>query len=138
MAQRTQVPQEAVDALQRGDLLAAFKSIRAQGGAVNLQSIGKVLETHARQYAEQQASARQRPPPLPLPQASRSMAQAKQAARDVASRAAATGPVADLRKLAHKRPPTVAMGDAPGGLRWVLVVLALLAVAAWMMLDMLG
>lgn len=136
MAQRTQVPQEAVDALQRGDLLAAFKSIRAQGGAVNLQSIGKVLESHARQYAEQQASARQGPPPLP--HASRSMAQAKQAARDVASRAAATGPVADLRKLAHKRPPTVAMGDAPGGLRWVLVVLALLAVAAWMVLDMLG
>jgi hypothetical protein len=31
-----------------------------------------------------------------------------------------------------QRPPTVAMGDPPGQLRWVLIVLALLAIAGWM------
>lgn len=131
MAQRTQVPQEAVDALQRGDLLAAFKSIRAQGGGVNLQSIGNVLEAHARQYAEQQAAGRKAPPPLPQVSASQSVAQAKQAARDVAGKAALAGAMADNGLQAHKRPPTVAMGDTPGGLRWVLVVLGLLALAVW-------
>lgn len=131
MAQRTQVPQDAVDALQRGDLLSAFKSIRAQGGGVNLQSIGNVLEAHARQYAEQQATGRKAPPPLPQGSASQSVAQAKQAAREIAGKAASMRAMADNGLLAHKRPPTVAMGDAPGGLRWVLVVLGLLALAVW-------
>ena len=55
----------------------------------------------------------------------------KQAAREVAGKAASAGPMAGNGLLAHKRPPTVAMGDTPGGLRWVLVVLGLLALAVW-------
>jgi hypothetical protein len=31
----------------------------------------------------------------------------------------------------QKRPPTVAMGDPPGQLRWLLVMVALLVAAAW-------
>lgn len=33
---------------------------------------------------------------------------------------------------AHKRPPTVEMGEKPGSLRWVMIVLGLLALAAWL------
>ena len=32
----------------------------------------------------------------------------------------------------HKRPPTVEMGETPGSLRWVMIVLGLLALAAWL------
>jgi len=43
--------------------------------------------------------------------------------------------IAQQVALHRKRPPTVQMGDAPGGLRWMLVVLALLAAATWIMLG---
>ena len=33
--------------------------------------------------------------------------------------------------LQSRRPPTVAMGDPPGQLRWLLIVVALVAAAAW-------
>jgi|UPI0003F9C85F hypothetical protein len=32
----------------------------------------------------------------------------------------------------HKHPPTVEMGEKPGSLRWVMIVLGLLALAAWL------
>lgn len=37
--------------------------------------------------------------------------------------------------LALRHPPTVAMGDPPGQLRWLLLVLALLAGAAWLLFE---
>src|SRR5690606_10141678 len=36
---------------------------------------------------------------------------------------------------AHDRTPTVEMGDAPGGPRWLLLVACLLALAAWLALT---
>lgn len=33
---------------------------------------------------------------------------------------------------AHRRPPTVEMGEKPGSLRWMMIVLGLLALAAWL------
>ncbi len=36
------------------------------------------------------------------------------------------------RLRARKRPPTVEMGEKPGSLRWVMIVLGLLALAAWL------
>ena len=124
MAQRTQVPQEAVDALQRGDLLAAFKTIRQQGGGVNLQAIGNVLETHARQYAQQQAAGK--------PQVQAAAVKARQvvgSATDAAEASRQQAAEAMRTLMQRKQAPTVAMGDAPGSLRWVLLVLALLAAA---------
>ena len=34
--------------------------------------------------------------------------------------------------LARRRPPTVEMGEKPGSLRWMMIVLGLLALAAWL------
>lgn len=36
---------------------------------------------------------------------------------------------------ANNRKPTVAMGDAPGNLRWVMIALGLLALAVWLLLG---
>lgn len=133
MAQRTQVPQEAVDALQRGDLLTAFKTLRQQGGGVNLQAIGNVLEAHARQYAEQQVGARQG---ASRKAASNRVADAARSLETLADKAnAVQHGIAQQAALHRKRPPTVQMGDAPGSLRWMLLVLALLAVAAWIVIG---
>lgn len=33
---------------------------------------------------------------------------------------------------AHKHPPTVEMGEKPGSLRWMMIVLGLLALATWL------
>lgn len=45
-------------------------------------------------------------------------------------RAQAQGALQALR--AHKRPPTVEMGETPGSLRWLMIVLGLLALAVWL------
>ena len=119
------VPQEAVDALQRGDLVAAFKSLR-QAGGINMQAVGRALEAQARQHAEQQAShgGAVKPPNVA---ASAALGNLADKARD------AQQGIAQQVALHRKRPPTVQMGDTPGSLRWMLVVLALLAAATWIM-----
>lgn len=123
MAQKAQVPQAAVDALQRGDLVSAFKTLRQQGGGVNLQAIGNVLEAHAREYAQQQGK---RPAQAP--------AAAQAAVREAGAEAVAR---LDARRRARERPPTVAMGDPPGSMRWLLVLM-LLAAAGWIATSLPG
>ncbi|RZI97207.1 MAG: hypothetical protein EOP39_28270, partial [Rubrivivax sp.] len=125
MGQKTPVPQEAVDALQRGDLLAAFKTLREQGRGVNLQSIGNVLEAHARQYAEQQGRPSRGQPP------SRAGSGPIRQPPPVPPAASANAANNHDQTPERKRTPTVAMGDPPGSMRWVLVVLGLLGMAAW-------
>lgn len=122
------VPQEAVDALQRGDLVAAFKSLR-QAGGINMQAVGRALEAQARQHAEQQAARSGEAVKQPV-------ADARETLDALAGKArAAQQGIAQQVALHRKRPPTVEMGDAPGSLRWMLVVLALLAAASWIMLG---
>lgn len=122
------VPQEAVDALQRGDLVAAFKSIR-QAGGLNMQAVGRALEAQARQHAEQQTGRGGETVKQSTANASATLGNLADRARD------AQQGVAQQVALHRKRPPTVQMGDAPGSMRWMLVVLALLAVAAWLVLG---
>lgn len=118
------VPQEAVDALQRGDLVAAFKSLR-QAGGINMQAVGRALEAQARQQAEQQANRSGDVVKQPVTTASATMGTLADKARDTQRG------IAQQVALHRKRPPTVEMGDAPGSLRWMLIVLALLATAIW-------
>ena len=103
---------QVMQALARGDKLAAVKLVREAGA-------GSLRE--AMQYVEAQAVSR------------------NPAMKDGLQRAAA-----DLHGLqsharsaaqalhAHNRTPTVVMGEAPGHLRWVMIVLGLLALAAWL------
>lgn len=118
------VPQEAVDALQRGDLVAAFKSLR-QAGGINMQAVGRALEAQARQQAEQQANRSGGAVKHQVLTATETVDTLADKARD------AKRGIAQQVALHRKRPPTVEMGDAPGSLRWILIVLALLAAAIW-------
>ena len=120
------VPQEAVDALQRGDLAAAFKSLR-QAGGISMQAVGRALEAQARQHAEQASNGGGAVKQSTVA-ASETLGNLADKARD------AQQGVAQQVALHRKRPPTVQMGDAPGSLRWMLIVLALLAAATWIML----
>ena len=122
------VPQAAVDAQQRGDLVAAFKSLR-QAGGINMQAVGRALEAQARQHAEQQANRSGGEVKQPAATASATLGNLADKARD------AQQGIAQQVALHRKRPPTVQMGDAPGSLRWMLIVLALLAAAAWILLG---
>ena len=118
------VPQEAVDALQRGDLVAAFKSLR-QAGGINMQAVGRALEAQARQQAEQQANRSGDVVKQQVTTASATLGTLADKARDTQRG------IAQQAALHRKRPPTVEMGDAPGSLRWILIVFALLAAAVW-------
>lgn len=122
------VPQAVVDALQSGDLVAAFKSLR-QAGGINVHDVRRALEAQARQHAEQQshrAGGTEQQFPAGARETMDAMAGKARAAQQGIARQVA---------LQRKRPPTVEMGDAPGSLRWMLVVLALLAAATWIMLG---
>src|SRR6478672_1792041 len=120
------VPQDAVDALQRGDLVAAFKSLR-QAGGINMQAVGRALEAQARQHAQQHANRAGDTGKQTATTASATLGNLADKARD------AQQGVAQQVALHRKRPPTVQMGDAPGSMRWMLIVLALVAAAAWIM-----
>ena len=117
------VPQAVVDALQSGDLVAALKSLR-QAGGINVHEVRRALEAQARQHGEQQAN---RGGGGAGPAASATLGNLADKARD------AQQGIAQQVALHRKRPPTVQMGDAPGSLRWMLIVLALLAAATWIM-----
>ena len=115
-----QVPREAVDAFQRGDLVAVFKSLR-QAAGINAQEVRRALEAQARQQHAARGDGTK--PPL---------AAATGTLDALADKARVTQHgIARQVALHRKRPPTVEMGDAPGSLRWMLLVLALLAAAIW-------
>jgi hypothetical protein len=89
------IPQAAVAALQRGDLLAAIKATREAGG-INLAEARRMLQAHARAAAEH--------------------------AREQARQASNTRPSSIDQP---GRIPTVAPGDAPGSLRGLVVAVTL-------------
>lgn len=99
---------QVMQALARGDKIGAVKLVREAG-------VGSLRE--AMKYVEVQAVSREP-----------AMRQGVQA--DPGARARApllSGPEA--------RRPTVEMGDAPGQLRWLLVVVILLGLAGWLLLG---
>jgi hypothetical protein len=93
------IPQAAIAALQRGDILAAIKATREAGG-IDLAEAKRMLQAHARAAA----------------------AQAKEAAEH--ARATRPSPIAQPRRV-----PTVAPGDAPGSLRGLVVAVVLAVAA---------
>lgn len=119
------LPPDAVAAMQRGDWIAAIRAIR-QAGGLDLQAAKRALEAHAREYAEAQVRARGG-------SGTPTAADARQAIREVAAKARVESAARPGPNLAHgKRQPTVAMGDRPGEMRWLLVALTAAAGMLWL------
>lgn len=119
------LPPDAAAALQRGDWISAIRAIR-QAGGLDLQAAKRALEAHAREYAQAQAAGR-------VGAAAPNAAQARQAIREVAAKARVESAARPGPNLAPgKRQPTVAMGDRPGEMRWLLVALSAAAGMAWL------
>ena len=97
------LPDVAVLALQQGRVIEAIKLIRTANPGLDL--------------------ARAKAAML------RMQAQAHSAVADAGTQAIAAGKPS--LQLPSRRPPTVEMGDPPGQLRWLFVVVGLLALAAW-------
>ncbi|RZA21064.1 MAG: hypothetical protein EOP93_04195 [Lysobacteraceae bacterium] len=110
---------QVMQALARGDKLGALQLMRQAGGPAMRQ----VLQEFQAQAAAQGVKAK-------------SVEQAKQLLRnDVESvgRTAQRKVDASAQLLFdRKRPPTVAMGDPPGSMRWLLALVAVLLAAAWL------
>ena len=102
---------QVMQALARGDKIAAVKLVREAG-------IGSLRE--AMQYVEAQAVSRN--------PTTRAIDEAKGAMHSVQEHAHTAWQALHARK----RTPTVVMGEAPGSLRWMMIVLFLLALAAWL------
>lgn len=110
-----QLPETAVLALQQGQLLEAIKRIRAANPGLDLRRAKQLADRlQAHSNATKPAKKSTHKPDTASGHAVVDAAHAVQS-RDP-----------------HARPPTVQMGDAPGGLRWVLAVAVLLAVAVWL------
>lgn len=97
---------QVMQALARGDKLAAVKLVR-EAGVGSLREAMQYVDAPAVKEGVQRAAADVHG----LQLHARSAAQALHA---------------------HNRTPTVVMGEAPGQLRWVMIVLGLLALAAWL------
>ena len=108
------LPDEAVAAFARGDVLAAIQAIR-KAGPVDLASAKRAIEAHARQLAAQQ---QHKTKPTSSAQATIQESNARQASR-------ANAPASML----GQRTPTVVVGDTPGSMRGLLAVLVLVAAA---------
>ena len=97
------LPEDALLAFQQGHLLEAIKRIRRANPGLDLARAKAVM-------GRMQANA----------------------ARTTGTEAADTRKKdARMPAMGQKRPPTVTKGDPPGQVRWLLIVLALLASAAW-------
>lgn len=121
MAATSALVQQIVEALARGDKITAIKLARqARGGS--LKEAVELLESMSGNDAKgiqlrvQKAVGATRE--VAGQHHQQSHAQTMQAARQ-----------------ANNRKPTVVMGDAPGAMRWVMIVLGLLALAVWLMLG---
>lgn len=106
------LPDEAVAAFARGDLLAAIQAIR-KAGPIDLASAKRAIEAHARELAAQQKHKPRQPGNV--------HANSQQSNAREASKAHAPA------SMLGQRTPTVVAGDAPGSMRWLLAVLILLA-----------
>ncbi len=98
--------EDALQAFQQGHLLEAIKRIRRANPGLDLARAKAVLD--------------------------RMQAQARTTGADAGRQAMAAGK--QVLKP-QQRPPTVVMGERPGQLRWLLIVVALLAAAIWLVFD---
>lgn len=98
-----QVPAEVSEALQQGHLLEAVKRLRAANPGMSL----KVAKDHVDAWA------------------------AKVPAMHVRQVEQGTHAAANPFARARERTPTVVMGDKPGSLRWLFVLIAFVGLAAW-------
>jgi len=100
-----QLPDAAIQAVRGGRMIEAIKLVRAANPGLDLARAKAAMEH--------------------LQRAQRSTA-------NLAGSHPEAAPHHSPAPLASRtRPPTVAQGDPPGQLRWVLIVLALLAGAVW-------
>lgn len=109
------LPDAAVAAFARGDVLAAIQAIR-RAGPIDLASAKRAIEAHAKELGGQRS---QLPKPAGSARATSQESDARQASRAHAP-----------ESMLGQRTPTVVAGDAPGSMRWLLAVLILLAAAA--------
>ena len=97
------LPDVAVLALQQGRVIEAIKLIRGANPGLDLARAKEVMQ--------------------------RMQAQAHSAVAETGARS--IGASKPSLQLQSRRPPTVVMGDPPGQLRWLLIVLGLVAAAVW-------
>ncbi|GHC00046.1 hypothetical protein [Thermomonas carbonis] len=101
-----QLPDAAIQAFQHGRMIEAIKLVRAANPGLDLARAKAAMEY--------------------LQRAQRSTTGAAAGQPEVAQQ---RGPTPLSRGM---RPPTVEKGDPPGQLRWVLIVLGLLAAGFWL------
>lgn len=108
---------QVMQALARGDRTGAAGLLRAAGMPAMRQALD--------QFKVQAENERQ---------ALKALGDSAHAAVDKigsqGARVQAQGALQALRS--HRHPPTVEMGETPGSLRWMMIVLGLLALAAWL------
>ena len=98
------LPDGAAEAFRQGHLIDAIKLIRTANPGLDLVRAKAVVE--------------------------RMQAQARSAPADIGQGSIGKGKVS--MPLSSRRTPTVEIGDPPGQLRWLLVVVAIVAVATWL------
>lgn len=101
------LPDAALLAFQQGRMIEAIKLIRGANPGLDLVRAKAVME---RMQAQARAATAGLEPP-------------------------ARGAGKAMLPLQSRRPPTVAMGDPPGQLRWLLIVLGLIAAGVWVAFD---
>lgn len=112
--------QQIVEALARGDKMTAIKLARQAGGG--LKEAVALVESMSGDDAKG----------IQL-RVKKVVSAAKEASGQHSQHTHAQDMQAT--RQANNRKPTVVMGDAPGSMRWVMIVLGLLALAAWIMLG---
>jgi len=105
------LPDVAMLALQQGRMIEAIKLIRSANPGLDLTRAKAALE---RLQAQAKAQVH-----------GKAVAPDDGDDGDAPVRVVSSGP--------SRRPPTVEMGDPPGQLRWLLVVVVLLSAAVWML-----
>ncbi len=110
---------QVMQALARGDRTGAAGLLRSAGMPAMRQALNqfKVQAENERQALRALGSSTREAAGNIETQGARVQAQAQAALQALRT---------------HKRPPTVEMGEKPGSLRWVMIVLGLLALAAWL------
>ena len=110
MASGNPLATQVMQALARGDKAGALRLMRDAGGP----GLRQALQDFQAQAQQERAQATDR---------------AKQAVQDAVATRLHVHPQPGLAD--RKRPPTVAMGDPPGAMRWFLLVVALVCAAVW-------
>lgn len=107
---------QVMQALARGDRAGAAGLMRSAGMPAMRQALD--------QFKAQAESERQALKALGT--------SSREAVGKIETRGARVQAHAQGALRAYRRPPTVEMGEKPGSLRWMMIVLGLLALAAWL------